>query len=106
MDKYLAAEQRLAELLGYIKVGDNWLNPVGRLVNLPTWTACSLACLELIDAHRVELRYPTMVTVEALIYTGSGGVAAAEDVQSHPDRLTALRYAVVQAVIRKLEVKS
>lgn len=118
MDKYLEAEKRLAELLGWkcvqlggsldgLSMPENWLHGIwpidgeGGLV--PQWCRDWSACGPLMVEHGV---WP-FIQPDGYVDTFISGMEPDPDIDTplsdHPDRETAVRYAIVQAVIAKLE---
>lgn len=118
MDKYLALEKQLAELLGWkLKlVGDvptGWLDPAGNYHPvIPNWCRYWSACGPLMVEHDIEIQYASNSNdmyathdVKAVRNIGAmGGIYLAFHAKyaDHPDKDTAVRFAVVQAVIDKL----
>jgi hypothetical protein len=107
MDKYLEAEKRLAELLGYeIKypLGHDF-GPVfhkdGKVSGHPKWCRDWNACGPLMVEHEIT---PHPKTTGCLARSGY-----APDVlvlySDHPDEDAAVRFAIVHAVIAKLEAE-
>lgn len=130
MDKYLEAEKRLAELLGHknlwpfemrISRGMTeeaftcWMaDGNGDKIsgkNLPRWCRDWSACGPLIATYQVEVEWPDEcytrqpTLVRALIDDGKYHEDLAT-ISDHPDRDTAVRYCIVQAVIAKLEANN
>lgn len=112
MDKYIEAEKKLAELLGWSKVkiggavdGSNvpnmWLSgvPSGgtERVLIPLWTRDNAAAFALMVEH---FCYPN----EHEFGIECNGITA--DVSNHPTKESAVRYAIVMAVIAKLEAQN
>jgi len=115
MDKYLALEKRLAELLGYrdiFRLKVDGVEHGGLHYNkstftggekVPRWTRDWSACGPLMAEHGLatqvqnELHTAQVSTVDGPI------VLRIERFADHPDKDTAVRYAIVQAVIAKLE---
>lgn len=115
MDKYLEAEKRLASLLGYTDInvvgisifgfhkertaGLHW--PSTERFYIPHWCRDNAAAFVLMVQHEC---YPTEDKHH-------DGVSVADDDtwgnfqfwQEHPDKETAVRFAIVQSVIAKLE---
>jgi hypothetical protein len=91
MDKYEQAENRLAELMEVPKWG-MW----------PQWCRSDAAAFSLMVEHGC---YPTedheYDGIEVFFNQNSFVLAKFAD---HPDKKTAVRYAIVQSVIAKLEV--
>lgn len=112
MDKYLDAERRLAELRGltiHRITGDGLLwvgNQDGSKSFLAQPTRDNAAAFALMVEHDV---WPHSAGIDRpdLIEVQRGAayfdVLAEADVREHPSRMAAVRYAVVQAVICKLE---
>jgi hypothetical protein len=108
MDKYVEAEKRLAELLGWKlkRVGDvptGWIDPDGRYkADRPAWCFHWSACGPLMVEHQCCLeRYVRSVSARCRGYPK----AINSQFLSHPDRDTAVRYVIVQAVIAKLSTQ-
>lgn len=112
MDKYLQAEKKLAELLGYCYVRENAHHrlighPIGVDSSephfIPRWSRDWSACGPLIADHLVNIGFFTKrgKCTRAFAETSIGGVAW-QDVADHPDKSTAVMFAVVQAVIANL----
>lgn len=95
MDKYLALEKRLAELLGREYMFEGHLGPVQRI---PQWCRDWNACGPLMVEHDV---YPTDTNFGYVFRHGHQLAILAD----HPDKDTAVRYAIVQAVVAKLEAE-
>lgn len=112
LDKYLEAEKRLAELFGWhgIWLAQNGTTFIGRKEDgnskflpggqdtLPQWCRDDAAAFRLMVEHEIRPYYWHIrgtVSVENLDIE----IAYAD----HPDKDTAVRYAIVQAVIKKKE---
>ncbi len=113
MDKYLEAEKELAELLGWVNVR-NYLNfsesPLIGLAkghygttDVPCWCRDDAQAFRLMveyDCHSDELFSGAM---SSGYWDNDGNHNVHNEIISdHPDKLTATRYAIVQAVIQKL----
>lgn len=109
MDKYIEAEKRLAELLGWHSIdvvsnGNMWGDKTPKKnvtyvgIRVPQWTRDWAACGSLMVEHEISvLQSPVGVST-----TGVGYV----NFNDHPDKDAAVRYAIVMAVIQKLESRS
>lgn len=104
MDKYLEAEKRLAELLGWedhTALNGVWRTPRFNYVpsyEVPQWCRKWNACGPLMVEHVYRMQIITdvldpQVTINMHV----------ESINDHPDKDTAVRFAIVQAVITKLE---
>jgi hypothetical protein len=112
MDKYLEAERRLAELLGWTyhnepdRFGPRWRLPDGDWKSkLPRWCRDWSACGPLMVEHEVDLSYED-IYVRAVCRLPDGRerreLARYCD---HPSRDAAVMFAGVQAVIAKLSTQ-
>lgn len=112
MDKYLEAEKRLAELIGWSQVEFDTFR-AGALTGMlpdkssfgeivPQWTRDWNACGPLMVEHGL---YPEVYTDAGLefVWIKRSFCKVNVPVSEHPDKDTAVRYAIVQAVIAKLE---
>lgn len=116
MSKYIEAEKRLAELLGakditvtngtlFVQVPDEFEEGEMRSAWLPHW------CRDDAAAFRMMVEYSCYVAENG---TGSvlvpgpkwSGCIASTVISGHPDKVTAIRYVIVMAVIAKLESES
>jgi hypothetical protein len=118
MDKYIEAEKELAELLGHKNIrpfpmrvskgrkeeeitflmadgGGDKLS--GK--NLPRWCRDWSACGPLMVKHGISVEPPTD---DYQGWTYLPGLSWKIKANDHPDRDTAVRYAIVQTVIKKL----
>lgn len=108
MDKYLEAEKRLAELLGWVYVPPQaledyvWLHqPSNEWVDPPPWCRDDAAAFKLMVEHGAQ---PSFYDDETMVDFRSAKSPVRHEARAdHPDRETAVRYAIVQAVIAKLE---
>lgn len=115
MDKYIQAENRLADLLGWRlrRVGDvaiGWYDPDGdKRVRRPEWCNDNAAAFALIGEHGLRVYADThpdgCKCVEVDFYEPKHGTYITNFAE-HTDRDTAVRYCVVMAVIAKLEALS
>lgn len=117
-DKYIEAEKRLAELLKYddIIVGTGFgfgiptlyaTEPNGDLRgSLPRWIRDNAAAFALMVKQKISIDISGDEWVATLTHYGMYGVRNNSELYSdHPDKETAVRYAIVMAVIAKLEAK-
>lgn len=113
MDRYLKTEKRLAELLGYhqifrlkvdgVEVGGLHYNKstFKGHEKVPRWTGDNDAAFRLMLEHGLVLNLKSQLD----FVVAEAGVAIVESTINHPDKATAVRFAIVQAVIAKLESK-
>jgi hypothetical protein len=112
-DPYVEMEKRLAELLGWTNIQDCGWGLYGRpkdagLLHLPEDERCTLprwchdwsACGPLMVDHGT---FPEVDGDICWIGNGDDYWMQSEPISDHPDRDTAVRFAIVQAVIAKLE---
>lgn len=107
MDKYLEAEKRLAELLGYVPryahrpTTGEWVHAASNtLIGYQAWCRKWEACGPLMAEYSVMVDPLSFRnSVEAMAYA----VGHTESYANHPDKDTAVRYSIVMAVIAKLE---
>lgn len=113
-NKYLEAEKRLAERLGYIDVKESKaMTAQGALCGwkqgreyLPRWCRDWAACGPLIGEHELEIDCLFPKGYISVTYKLPGNEEYGEvfeELGRHPDKDTAVRYAIVMAVIAKLE---
>lgn len=107
MGKYLEAEKILASLLGWTFIPDRFdtereINADGEWQAHPRWTRNSAAAYALMVEHGCYPWESTQEPMEGWICVGGNGYAKIGD---HPDKDTAVRYAIVKAVIAKLEAE-
>ncbi len=111
-DRYIEAERRLAELL-YPEMTvvdapfDRLMVTAGNAQEppalLPQWTRCWTACGPLLTAHGMHvMSYDDYVVCDCVSGPGDE-VEVIADYIDHGSRETAIRYAIVLAVIAKLE---
>lgn len=104
MDKYDEAENRLAELLwpeAYIAIAH-------QNAREHRWCRNWETCGPLLASHIDYLALPTLtggIIAEILGEDAADHTACLVDTKDHPDRDTAVRYAIVQAVIAKLSTQ-
>lgn len=117
MDKYLEAEKRLAELLGWrykapkrIGVFSGWLDPNDAAHSHPPqwcrdWTACGPLIVEYNLSPEFDNKHGCVsIEYHERAYNDYHGYYRVhEHYANHPTKDTAVRYAIVQAVIAKLE---
>lgn len=110
MDKYVEAEKRLAELLGWThhaeenRVGPRWRSPSADwLTRRPRWTRDNATAFALMVEHGIRVSPASDFVTAKHDIDGDFLVVEYSD---HPDRETAVRYAVVQAVIARLEANN
>lgn len=117
MDKYIEFEKRLAELLGYssglrikVLVTDEEVGPLycdGKV--LPMWCRDDAAAFRLLVEYKVEINPDDISTkyhsVKYTVYAGDDLAEGLVAYADHPDEATAVRYAIVMAVIAKLEAE-
>jgi hypothetical protein len=107
MDRYLEAEKRLAGLLGWKPVAgtQGWHDPKGdyRLM-LPQWCRDWGDCGPLMVLHGCYPEFDESRNV-AIAYYLNGNKCLLIDAFDYPDRDTAVRFAIVQAVIAKLSTQ-
>jgi hypothetical protein len=112
MDKYVEAENRLAELLGWKlkRVGDvptGWIDQDGRYkADRPAWCFHWSACGPLMVGHGCYTYEDRIVPDEILCSWQGNKQPVFTKIADHPDRDTAIRYAIVQAVISKLSTQT
>lgn len=113
MDKYILAEKELAELLGYSRltyphfsIDQCWAGfPYGKYKDeeyIPRWARDDAEAFRLTVEHNVCPQ-----EFKGCIWIGNGDDTCfqCEPLENHPDKLTAVRYAIVQAVIAKLKAE-
>jgi len=119
IDQYIEAEILLADLLGYKWIPGTskhrtgatweeweWIGPVGYVH--PKTSSLTQPCrnngdaFELMTEHKCELVYMADCI---LIATNCGPAAEGTNYDEHPDIMAASRFAIVKAVIAKLESK-
>lgn len=116
MDKYLQAEKELAELFGWTGIrkhcelhtliGQPPKKKLQYLVDVPKWTKDDGEAFRLAVEHNITPNsqiHPTYVTVMCWQHFPNLEIHIAERVADHPNKLTAVRYAIVQSVIAKLK---
>lgn len=116
MDKYVEAEKKLAGLLGWtykqprrIGVSYGWFRPDGVMhISPPEWCRYNAAAFALMVEHGVR---PTVLGdshVFADIIDDRGKILAnvMTTLDQHPSKEAAVRYAIVMAVIAKLEAQN
>lgn len=110
MDKYLEKEKRLAELLEYENVEEFrgillHSSPIyGNNEPVPQWTRDPEANYRLMVEHHMVPFYTGKTVMVHPRKEGTQPVVA--HIVDHPDELTAVMFAVVQAVIVKLEAQN
>jgi hypothetical protein len=114
MDKYIEAEKRLAELKGFFDIEESklygyqqifmgrWGTEEKHKQHIPRWTRDDAAAFRLSVEHEVNITYYKDEVMVDLRGSCSSDFAH-ELWADHPDKATAVRYAIVQAVIAKLE---
>lgn len=113
MDKYAEIECRLAEVLGYkTGCGENTdgakilLTVVdGKFIELPRWARDNAAAFELMVEHEVMLEY---YDDQVYAYADIDGIGLNWEVckyESHPNKQAAVRFAIISAVVDKLEAE-
>lgn len=121
MDIYLEADKKLAELLGWTNITHYAIAPNALLgtpssedsltgvaegtMKIPRWTQDNEEAFRLMVEHKISInQYSTHVQPTFDVVNGVSGI---EDCYCyhrwHTDKITAIRYAIVQAVIAKLE---
>lgn len=115
MNKYLEAEKKLAELLGWTHLKSHEVEghpkqfrcegirpeyPHGPIVEVISWTRDDAAAFQLMVAYGC---YPDSFKNQIWVGDGDCPHMQCENIENHPDKLTATRYAIVMAVISKLE---
>lgn len=108
MDKYIEAEKRLAELLGgtELRYGSMgwWEGKIdGELVDFADWCRDDAAAFRLMVEHEICLEWDSNRVFALHIDSCVVWVRVKSAYADHPDKETAVRYAIVQAVIKKLE---
>lgn len=105
---YIEAERQLAELLGWKDIHLNTLENSwqGFLINksiskVPCWTKDDAAAFSLMIRYRVSLE----VTEHIVFASVTDQEKVITNYSMHNDEATAVRYAIVCAVIKKLESK-
>jgi hypothetical protein len=106
---YLEAERQLAELLGWKDIRLNKLENgwEGYLISnqiisqVPTWTKDDSAAFSLMLRHRVSLE----ITEHIVFASTTDQEKVIINYSIHSDEATAVRYAIISAVIRKIESK-
>lgn len=101
MDKYVEAEHRLAELQGHVGIfefGGALIDENG--TTLPKWARDDGDAFWLLVKHQVAVD-PSAVNVIVRHAAYRPGILA--HYADHPSKEAAVRYAIVQAVIAKLE---
>jgi hypothetical protein len=106
---YLEAERQLAELLSWRDIRLNKLENgwEGYLVNnqvlsrVPSWTKDDAAAFALMLRYRISLD----ITEHIVFASATDQEKVIINYSIHPDESTAVRYAIVSAVIKKLEGK-
>lgn len=113
MDKYIEAEKKLAGLLGYHQItdghfSDNRLSALPRgswleslKVVLPMWARDNAAAFALMVEH--DLCVQTLSHFVAVLRDNLDGNLAEAEYTDHPSKEAAVRYAIIMAVIAKLE---
>lgn len=109
MDIYLSAEKTLAELLGYFYEDyqcDNnyqWYDKYANPVKFIRYTQNDSEVFKLMVEHSVDIEQWAQ-SVRAIYFTGNDGCKTLKvSYDDHPDKATAIRFAIVQAVIDKLK---
>lgn len=112
-DRYIEAERRLATLRGFydiedrIKDGEHIFSGQRKGVWppfkdwIPRWCRDNEAAFLLMVAHGIELIF----AMPQVIAVAQGGAQQIERYDHHHDKAAAVRYAIVQATIKKLESK-
>lgn len=109
MGIYLEAEKRLAELLGWTNIDPycsrgNWFGyKGGEAYTVPRWTQNDAEAFKLMVEYE---QYPFQPD-DGVIVVASGLSSPSYYtviIEDHIDKATAVRYAIVMATIRKLEV--
>lgn len=105
MDKYLQADKELATLLGFkniTAVGEIALSGTKEVkrnlfypMSIQRWCHDNAAAFDLMVDHDISID---------LAFTGVRAGLPTISYSDHPDRNTAVRYAIVQAVIAKLKI--
>lgn len=103
MNKYFEAEKRLAELLKFGPLAQHGDRLFWRAGEVPRWTRDNAAAFALMVGHEVLTTYEAK-RVNAW-RNNKPGLIISVDYDRHPDRETAVRYAIVMAVIAKLEAQ-
>jgi hypothetical protein len=104
MDKYVDAEMRLARLLGlFVSLTPEQFQYAMKYGIIPSWCRDWRLAGPLIGDHGITINTEDDATV--LVYWPNGVQGLGFDYCDHPDRDTAVRFAVVQAVIAKLSTK-
>lgn len=106
---YLEAERQLAELLGWKDIHQNKIENgwQGFLINnqniskIPSWTKDDSAAFALMIRYRVSLE----ITEHIVFASVTDQEKVIINYSIHSDEATAVRYAIVSAVIMKLESK-
>lgn len=115
MDEYLKAEKRLAELLGFKGIREIPLKKqpldeeeITALISdephcsIPQWCRAWSACGPLMVEYKIHPFFGD-------VFCAAGNVELGDcfaQISDHPDRDTAVRFAIVQAVIAKLEANN
>lgn len=108
-DKYIEAERRLAELFGWtnlslinLKEREPWNDPLQvwlcQLGAVPMWTRDNASAFALMVGQHCE---PIYMCDCVLVASPAGCVS--ENYDEHHDKESAVRFAIVKAVIAKLE---
>ena len=113
MDKYVAIECRLAEALGYknicvkMSAGVQTISTIvdGKFVELPKWARDNAAAFELMVEHEVALEYYGDQVCAVLVDMQSIHGICICKYENYPDKQAAIRFAIISAVIDKLEAK-
>lgn len=104
MDIYIAAEHRLATLLGWVRQPEgHWHSKTAPISwYVPQWARDWSACGQLMVAHGC---YPKEIWLSSVIEIRCPGWPEGfrVRVKDHPTKDAAIRYAIVMAVIDKLE---
>lgn len=104
-EKCLTLDKTLAELLGYTYGNFMWFNPKGEVVKMPRWTQHSGAVLRLAveyDCYPCNCASSIVVEKPQWDTRSMREYYSQEEVADFPDKLSAVRYAIVQAAINKL----
>lgn len=115
-DKYIEAEKRLAALRGFFDIEEaklhgylqmfvgRWGAYETRRQHIPRWTRDNAEAFALMVEHGVQLTF-NLWMVAASACDGSMTHSTLAAFTDHPDKETAVRYAIVMAVIAKLEAQ-